>query len=110
MWISRRELSKKALPEDDATRSGIFVYDKGIPLVLGGFVEQDVIIHMLMHRWGQLQKDRSINARLHKVNERAVAMSVEISCEVELDVVAIGLTGIAQVCNVVHVCDCSIWK
>ena len=106
MWISRRELSKKTLPEDDATRSGIFVYDKGIPLVLGGFVEQDVIIHMLIHRCGQLQKDR----RLHKVNERAVAMSVEISCEVELDVVAIGLTGIAQVCNVVHVCDCSIWK
>ena len=89
----------------------IFVYDKGIPLVLGGSIDQDVIKHMLMHRWGQLQqKDRSINARLHKVNERATAMSVETSCEVELDVVAIGLTGIAQVCNVVHVCECSIWK
>jgi len=45
MWISRSELSKKTLPEDSATRSGILVYDKGIPLVLGGSIDQDVVLY-----------------------------------------------------------------
>jgi len=40
-----RDVIQETLPEDSATRSGILVYDKGIPLVLGGSIDQDVVLY-----------------------------------------------------------------
>ena len=83
---------------------------KDTPLVLGGSIDLDVITYTDASL-GTAPRGRSVIAQLHKMNERAGAVSAQTkatdvvftsSFETELDGVAKGLKGNARVSNVVH--------